>query len=113
MWDLREASSTAYSLSVWTYVTSAFHRLYLISVFSRFTVASPHHTCNYFFFWIFPSLHGPFAFHATAATDSNTNGSYYYSNDNGSTYYNSGQGSSTYTSPSGHTTQSDGGSSKK
>ena len=33
-------------------------------------------------------------------TDSNSNGSYYYSNDNGSKYYNSGSGYSSYT-PSG------------
>ena len=37
-------------------------------------------------------------------SDSNSNGSYYYSNDNGSSYYNSGSGSSTYTSPSGSKT---------
>lgn len=30
-------------------------------------------------------------------SDSNSNGSYYYSNDNGSTYYNSGRGYSSYT----------------
>jgi hypothetical protein len=40
------------------------------------------------------------------ATDSNSNGSYYYSNDNGSTYYNSGSGYSRYTSSSGNVRES-------
>jgi hypothetical protein len=35
------------------------------------------------------------------STDSNSNGSYYYSNDNGSTYSNTGTGQSTYTPASG------------
>ena len=38
-WDLRGSSSIACSLSVWTCVTSAFRRLYLISVFSQFTTS--------------------------------------------------------------------------
>jgi hypothetical protein len=46
---------------------------------------------------------------ATLCSDSNSNGSYYYSNDNGSTYYNSGSGYSQYTSPSGNTHTSSGG----
>ena len=45
-------------------------------------------------------------------SDSNNNGSYYYSNDNGSTYYNSGTGYSQYTSPSGNTSSNYGGSKK-
>ena len=39
--------------------------------------------------------------HLVFPTDSNSNGSYYYSNDNGSTYYNSGTGYSNYTPPGG------------
>jgi hypothetical protein len=48
-----------------------------------------------------------------AFTDSNTNGSYYYSNDNGSSYYNSGNGSSQYTAPSGGNTSTSNNGGKK
>ena len=44
--------------------------------------------------------HGASTITMMAPTDSNSNGSYYYSNDNGSTYYNSGNGSASYTPPS-------------